>query len=99
MAESTLRGPTALAPAARRWQRVSPRLVPLLAVVTALIISALFMIFIRLVTTGRVDIGRELNTAGTAYSALIEGSTGLVINNTLNAGDLVPVQALSLIHI
>ncbi len=95
MAESTLRGPAALAPAARRWQRVSPRLVPLLAVVTALIISALFMIFIRLVTTGRVDIGRELNTAGTAYSALIEGSTGLVINNALNAGDLVPVQAFA----
>lgn len=88
MAETTLRGPAALEPVARQWRRVSPRLVPLLAVVTALIISMLFMIVIALVTTGRVDIGQELNTTGTAYSALLEGSLGLVVNNVLQPDDL-----------
>ncbi len=86
MAEDALHG--SLAPAARRWQRVSPRLVPLLAVITALIISMLFMIVITLVTTGSVDIGKELNTTGTAYSALLEGSLGIVINNTLKPESL-----------
>ncbi|NWG16549.1 MAG: ABC transporter permease [Chloroflexi bacterium] len=86
MAEGALHG--SLAAAARRWQRISPRLVPLLAVLTALIISMLFMIFITLVTTGSVDIGKELNTTGTAYSALLEGSLGIVINNTLKPDDV-----------
>ncbi|MBC6937711.1 MAG: ABC transporter permease [Chloroflexi bacterium] len=86
MAEGALHG--MFAPAARWWQRVSPRLVPLLAVITALIISMLFMIFITLATTGSVDIGKQLNTTGTAYSALLEGSLGIVINNTLKPENL-----------
>jgi hypothetical protein len=93
MAETTLRGPAALEPAARQWRRVSPRLVPLLAVVTALIISMLFMIVIALVTTGTVDIGQELNTTGTAYSALLEGSLGIVVNNVLKPEDLTLAKA------
>jgi simple sugar transport system permease protein len=97
MAEGTLQGPAALAPAARRWQRISPRLVPVFAVITALIISMLFMILTTFLTTGRVDIGRELNTTGTAYAGLIEGSTGLTINNILSPSrfDLVKTYAAS----
>ncbi|MBI5666797.1 MAG: ABC transporter permease [Chloroflexi bacterium] len=93
MAEGTLRGPAALEPAARRWRQISPRLVPLLAVVTALIISMLFMIGIAFITTGSVDIGHELNVTGTAYSALLEGSVGLVVNNVLTPDDLKQAQA------
>ena len=88
MAEGTLRGPQALAPAARQWRRISPRLVPVFAVLTALIISMLFMMLSTFIRVGSVDIGAELNKTGTAYSALIEGSIGVVINNTLTADGL-----------
>src|SRR5688572_16889605 len=91
MAEGNLRnvrGPAAFAPAAHWWKRISPKLVPLFAVITALIISMLFMMVTKLATTGRVDIGGQLNTTGTAYSALIEGSVGLVINNVLTTDNL-----------
>jgi len=91
MAETTLReirGPAALEPAARQWKRISPRLVPVFAVITALIVSMLFMMVIRFATTGRLDVGGQLNTTGTAYSALIEGSVGVVINNALTPDSL-----------
>ena len=61
---------------ARAWQQISPSLVPILAVVTALLITIPFMI----VTGGGGDVGKGLNIAGTAYSALIEGSLGVVVN-------------------
>jgi len=91
MAETTLRnvrGPAALDPAARRWKRISPRLVPLFAVVTALIVSMLFMMVVKFATTGSVDVGGQLNTTGTAYSALIEGSIGVVVNEALTPNSL-----------
>jgi simple sugar transport system permease protein len=93
MAEATLRGSAALAPIAVRWRRLSPRLVPVFAVLTALVISTIFMILTTLITTGRVDIGKELNTTGTAYSALIEGSLGLVINQVLTPDKLALAQS------
>lgn len=83
MAEATLRGPKALSPAARQWRRISPRLVPVFAVITALVISALFMMLTRLAATGQVNVGEQLNKTGTAYAALIEGSLGLAINRVL----------------
>lgn len=88
MAEGTLRGPTALAPVARRWGQISPRLVPIFAVVTALIISMLFMILTTFITRGRVDIGTELNKTGTAYAGLLEGSVGITLSNTLTTDSL-----------
>src|SRR5689334_18192881 len=91
MAEATLRdvrGPAALEPAARWWKRISPKLVPVFAVVTALVISMLFMMVTKLATTGKVDVGTQLNTTGTAYAALIEGSVGFVINNVLSPDNL-----------
>lgn len=77
--------PVATAPSiARFWLRISPSLLPILAVLTALIITVPFMVL----TGGQGDIARGLNIAGTAYSALIEGATGLVINERLAADDL-----------
>ena len=58
------KAPGVFTPAARLWQRVSPSLVPILAVLTALIITVPFMI----VTGGQGDFGRGLNIAGTAYT-------------------------------
>lgn len=59
------------------WRRVSTAILPILAVLTALILTIPFMIF----TGGRGDIQRGLNIAGTAYSALLEGALGVVIND------------------
>lgn len=76
---------------ARAWLRISPPLVPILAVLTALIITIPFM----MVTGGRGDFGRGLNIAGTAYSALIEGSTGLALNDRVSEDDFSLIAQLA----
>lgn len=86
-----MRGPVALAPAARAWERFASPLLPVLAVITALLITIPFMI----VTGGRGDVQRGLQIAGTAYSALLEGSLGLVINDIVSLDDLDQVLALA----
>jgi general nucleoside transport system permease protein len=93
MAEQTSgpKGPQALNPAAQVWKRISPRLVPVLAVLTALLITIPFMIF----TGGGGSIVKGLHIAGTAYSALIEGSVGLAINDRLSRDDLAAAIALA----
>lgn len=75
----------------RLWGRISPRLVPLLAVLTALLLTIPLMVL----TGGRGDVGRGLNIAGTAYSALIEGSLGVVINDVLSRDDFAEITAFS----
>jgi simple sugar transport system permease protein len=80
MAESSRPTP----PLVRFWYRISPSLLPILAVLTALIITIPFMVL----TGGQGDVARGLNIAGTAYSALLEGATGLVINDLLSPDDL-----------
>jgi len=87
MAETVRRTP---APA-RLWQQISPSLVPILAVVTALLITIPFMI----ITGGQGDVGKGLNIAGTAYSALLEGSLGVVINRQVTRADLDQFLALA----
>ncbi len=84
MAEATLRPQGGLAPIGRTWGRISPSLVPVLAVLTALLLTVPFMIL----TGGRGDVGRGLAISGTAYSALIEGSLGVAINDTVTPDDL-----------
>ncbi len=59
----------------RAWLRISPRLIPLLAIITAF----LFGIPLMMLTQGSVAGG--LRTAGVAYSALIEGVFGVAIND------------------
>ncbi len=66
------------------WKRISPSLVPLFAVLTALIITIPFMIL----TGGEGNVGRGLNIAGTAFSALLEGSVGVAINRQVGEGSL-----------
>lgn len=74
-------------PIARAWGRISPRFVPVLAVLSALILTIPFMVF----TGGRGDIGRGLNIALTAYSAAIEGSVGVAINRMMSPNDVAIV--------
>lgn len=90
-AERSVQGPASMAPAANLWQRISPRLVPVLAVLTALIITVPFMFM----TGAQGDFGRGLNIAGTAYSALLEGSTGLAVNDIVSRDNLDQVLALA----
>ncbi|MCB9452125.1 MAG: ABC transporter permease [Anaerolineaceae bacterium] len=84
MAERKIQGPAFLAPLAGGWRRISPKLVPLFAVVTALLIGVPFII----ITSGRGDVGRGLNISATAYSALLEGSVGITLNTVMVPGDL-----------
>lgn len=57
------------------WLRLSPRLIPLLAVMTA------FLFGIPLMMITESSVGGGLRTAGVAYSALIEGMFGVAIND------------------
>lgn len=70
-------------PVARAWVRISPRLVPVLAVVTAF----LFGIPLMIITGGDGEIGKGLRNSGVAYSALVEASIGLTINDIADRGD------------
>lgn len=76
---------------ANRWRRISPRLVPLMAVITAFIIGVPFMIL----TSARGNIAEGLRVSGAAYSALIEGSTGLVINDIVSRDNAAAVFAVA----
>ncbi|MDX2161319.1 MAG: ABC transporter permease [bacterium] len=97
MTDSTLKlpkpgsAPPAFAGIGRAWGRVSPSLVPALAVLTAILITIPFMIL----TGGRGDIGRGLNIAGTAYAALVEGAMGLAVNDQVSADDFALVTTLA----
>ncbi|HLV34971.1 MAG TPA: ABC transporter permease [Spirillospora sp.] len=73
------------------WRRISTRLVPVMAVITAFLIGIPFMIL----TGAQGDVGRGLQVSGAAYSALIEGSTGLVINDLVSRDDASMVFALA----
>jgi general nucleoside transport system permease protein len=76
---------------AQGWRRISPSLVPILAVLTALIATIPFMV----ITSARGDFGRGLNLAFTAYSAFIEGSTGIVVNEMLAPHHVAVAQQLA----
>lgn len=91
MAEQTARGPAILVPVARTWGRISSRLVPILAIITAFIIGIPFIIF----TSGQGNVAAGLHIAGVAYSALIEGSTGLVINDLVSRDNISVVSVLA----
>ena len=68
----------------RVWARISPRLVPVMAVVTAFIIGIPFIVF----TGAGGSLSQGLHISGVAYSALIEGATGIVINELVTDEDL-----------
>jgi simple sugar transport system permease protein len=91
MADAALKSPRALAQAGRAWMRLSPSIAPLLAVLTALLVTVIFMV----ITGGRGDVGRGLNIAGTAYSALLEGALGLAINDVVSRDDFGALLALA----
>ena len=66
------------------WRRISPRIVPLFAVITAFLMGIPFIIL----TGGKGEVGLGVSIAGQAYSALIEGSLGIAINDHLSENDI-----------
>lgn len=72
------------APIGRAWARVSPSLVPVLAVMTALIAIIPLMV----VTQGRGNIGRGLEATGQTYAGLMEGAIGFAFNSTVSESDV-----------
>ena len=74
----------------RAWARISPGLVPVMAVITAFIIGIPFIVF----TGAGGSLVKGLHIAGVAYSALIEGATGIVINELVTEKDLVLARQL-----
>src|SRR5690349_17760554 len=78
----------------RMWLRVSSRIVPLLAVITAFLVGIPLMI----VTGGDGDTAKGLRVAGNAYSALIEGFTGLAINDVASDEDFALIRQYAETH-
>lgn len=75
-------------PVVRAWMRISPRLVPLFAVITAFLFGVPLMIM----TGGDGNISKGLDVSGSAYSALIEGATGLAINRIATTEDFDAIR-------
>ena len=91
MAETAETTRSPLAALSARWARISPRLIPLLAVLTAFLIGIPFMIF----TSGGGDVAAGLRISGAAYSSLIEGATGFTINDLASPDDVALVRRLA----
>ena len=75
--------PGVMNPVAHTWMRLSPRLVPFLAVITAF----LFGIPLMIITGGDGNVGKGLDVSGVAYTALVEGAIGVTINDVADDSD------------
>ena len=72
---------------ARLWSRMSRRLVPIFAVITAFLVGIPLII----ITGGDGNITDGLNISARAYTALLESMTGLARNDVVNLNDLEPL--------
>ena len=73
----------------RLWNRVSGGLVPFLAVITAFLAG----IPLIMMTVGLNDPVRGLQVSGQAYSALVEGLSGLAVSDVIDADDFSAIRA------
>jgi len=96
MSETTTNAPRVPAPLLRLagwWSgRVGPSLVPLLAIITAFLMGVPLVI----ITVG--DVPNGLRVAAVAYSALIEGATGLSFNDLVSADDFDLIARYAQVH-
>ncbi|MCA9883623.1 MAG: ABC transporter permease [Anaerolineae bacterium] len=90
-------GPTFLAPFAHFWGRISASIIPFLAVFTALL-AGIPLIVITIVGSSNDGIAEGLAVSGKAYAALIEGSTGLAINDVASMDDFAEIQQFAATH-
>jgi|GEM_PF-58901 len=73
--------PEFLAPITRAWAQSSSRLVPFLAVISAFLMGVPLLI----ISAGEGSVTEGISVSRDAYSALIEGATGIAINNAMSA--------------
>lgn len=73
------------------WANISKRLVPIFAVITALVLTVPLM----MATGARGSLGRGLEIAGTAYAGLLEGSLGLAFSDQITVADVPLAQQLA----
>ncbi|MEL7432874.1 MAG: ABC transporter permease, partial [Chloroflexota bacterium] len=81
--------PKPIASFAKLWSNISSSLVPLLAVITAF----LFGIPLIILTVGIDNPGRGLQVSGSAYSALVEGLTGIAVSDEADSSDFTHLHA------
>ncbi len=80
------------------WLRLSPRAVPILAVITAFLAGIPLITITVSDSALRPDIGAGLRVASTAYVALVESITGLTINDVAGVGDFDEMRAYAGAH-
>jgi ABC-type uncharacterized transport system permease subunit len=73
------------------WAHISKRLVPLFAVVTALVITIPFMV----VTGAKGSFARGLQIAAKGYAGMLEGAIGLAFNDRVSQNDFNLVLTLT----
>ena len=69
------------------WAGVSPRLVPILAVITAFLAGIPLITITVSDNAAQPDIAEGLRVSSTAYVALVESITGLTINDVAGVDD------------
>jgi ABC-type uncharacterized transport system permease subunit len=81
--QASFKIPGPIAYLAGLWSRISSNLVPFLALVTAFLCGVPLIMF----TVGIDNPGRGLRVSGQAYSALVEGLTGLAVSDVASIDD------------
>ncbi len=77
---------------ARFWLRISPRLVPIFAVITAFLAGIPLITITVSENALQPDIEAGLRVSSTAYVALVESITGLTINDVAVPGDFAEMR-------
>ncbi len=80
------------------WLRLSPRLVPILAVITAFLAGIPLITITVSDSALQPDIREGLRVASTAYVALVESITGLTVNEVAAPADFAEMRAYAAAH-
>lgn len=86
---SNLNIPAPVAAFANLWNNISSSLVPFLAVITAFLFGIPLIMF----TAGLDNPGRGLQVSGQAYSALVEGLTGIAVSDVADFNDFQALRS------
>jgi len=91
------RVPGFIRPLGRFWTRIGGGLIPFLAVLTALL-AGIPLVMIT-VLTGGGTVSQGFSVAGNAYAALMEGATGIAINDIATPDDFAEIRQYAQSHV
>jgi len=80
------------------WMRLSPRLVPVLAVITAFLAGVPLITLTVSENTLQPDIATGLRVSANAYAALVESITGLTINDVARSENFAQLHSYAASH-